>query len=187
MPSQQRYATTCPLFASRGRGCRARRGGRAGNPATLPCLRRCKQSLRSWFENDDGAITGLYDEHYKLIRDMTVTTPRPAPLINDEASRQVGVLERLRAKVYALEALRARDGEIAVLDANALMHYQRPDEIPVGRGSGCPRGADHPADPARRGRCFRHAQRRDCRRQRPRSQTRPARRPPPRVFAGRVM
>jgi hypothetical protein len=89
-----------------------------------------EQSLRSWFEDDDDASTGLYGEHYKLIRDMTATTPRPAPLINDEAARQVIVLERLRAKVQTLESLQARDGQIAVIDTNALMHYQRPDEIP---------------------------------------------------------
>jgi len=39
------------------------------------------------------------------------------------------VLERLRAKVTALEALRGREGQIAVLDTNVLMHYRRLDEI----------------------------------------------------------
>jgi rRNA-processing protein FCF1 len=88
-----------------------------------------ERALRSWFEDDDGAVAGLYGEHYKLIRDMTASTPRPSPLINDEAARQVSVLERLRAKVTALEALRGREGQIAVLDTNVLMHYQRLDEI----------------------------------------------------------
>lgn len=89
-----------------------------------------EQALRSWFEDDDGAVTGLYGEHYKLIREMTASTPRPSPLINDEAARQVRVLEQLRAKVRALEALMAREGDIAVLDTNVLMPYQRLDEIP---------------------------------------------------------
>ena len=53
-----------------------------------------ERSLRSWFEDDDGAVVGFYDEHYKLIRDMTAATPRPAPLIDDEAARQVMELER---------------------------------------------------------------------------------------------
>lgn len=75
-------------------------------------------------------VAGLYGEHYKLIRDMTASTPRPSPLINDEASRQVRVLERLRAKVKALEMLRTRQGQIAVPGTNVLMHYQRLDEIP---------------------------------------------------------
>jgi hypothetical protein len=41
----------------------------------------------------------------------------------------VGVLERLRAKLTALEALRGREGQIAVLGTNVHMHYQRLDEI----------------------------------------------------------
>lgn len=104
----------------------------------LQLVETLEQALRSWFEDDDGAVTGLYGEHYKLIRDMTAATPRPAPLINDEVARQVRLLERLRAKVEALEALRARGGQIAVLDTNALMHYQRPDEIPWAEVLGAP-------------------------------------------------
>lgn len=88
-----------------------------------------ENALRSWFDDDDGAAQGLYGEHYKLIRDMTASTPRPSPLINDEAGRQVRALESLKGKVAALEALRSREGQIAVLDTNVLMHYQRPDEI----------------------------------------------------------
>jgi hypothetical protein len=64
-----------------------------------------EQALSSWFEDDDGAVAGLHGEHYKLIRDLAASTPRPSPLINDEAARQVGVLERLGAKLTALEAL----------------------------------------------------------------------------------
>ena len=60
-----------------------------------------ERALSSWFEDDDGAVAGLHGEHYKLIGDMTASTPRPSPLINDEAARQVSVLERLRAKVTA--------------------------------------------------------------------------------------
>jgi hypothetical protein len=104
----------------------------------LQLVETLEQALRSWFEDDDGAVTGLHGEHYKLIRDMTATTPRPAPLINDEVTRQVGMLERLKAKVQALEALRARGGQVAVLDTNALMHYQRPDEIPWADVLGAP-------------------------------------------------
>jgi hypothetical protein len=104
----------------------------------LQLVETLEQALRSWFEDDDGAVTGLYGEHYKLIRDMTAATPRPAPLINDEVARQVRVLEQLRAKVQALEALRVRGGQIAVLDTNALMHYQRPDEIPWAEVLGAP-------------------------------------------------
>jgi hypothetical protein len=96
----------------------------------LQLVETLEQALLSWFEDDDGAVAGLYGEHYKLTREMTASTPRPSPLLNDEAARQVRVLERLRAKVQALEALRAREGQIAVLDTNVLMHYQRPDEIP---------------------------------------------------------
>jgi hypothetical protein len=95
----------------------------------LQLVETLEQALRSWFEDDDGAVAGLYGEHYKLIREMTASTPRPSPLLNDEAARQVRVLERLRAKVRALEALRAREGHIAVLDTNVLMHYLRLDEI----------------------------------------------------------
>jgi hypothetical protein len=50
-----------------------------------------ERSLRSWSEDDDGAVAWLYGEQYKLIRDMTTATPRPAPLIDDEAARQVMV------------------------------------------------------------------------------------------------
>jgi len=95
----------------------------------LQLVETLEQALRSWFEDDDGAVAGLYGGYYKLIRDMTASTPRPSPLINDEAARQVSVLERLRAKVAALEALRGREGQISVLDTNVLMHYQRLDEI----------------------------------------------------------
>ena len=95
----------------------------------LQLVETLEQALRSWFEDDDGAVIGFHGGHYKLIRDMTVSTTRPAPLINDEAARQVRVLERLREKVQALEVLGARDGQIAVLDTNALMHYQRPDDL----------------------------------------------------------
>lgn len=72
---------------------------------------------------------GLHGEHCKLIRDVTASTPRPSPLVNDEAARQVSVLERLRAKVTALDALRGREGQIAVLGTNVLMRYRRLDEI----------------------------------------------------------
>jgi hypothetical protein len=96
----------------------------------LRLVETLEQALRSWFEDDDGAVAGLYGEHYKLIREMTASTPRPSPLLNDEAARQVRVLERMKAKVQALEALRAREGHITVLDTNVLMHYQRLDEIP---------------------------------------------------------
>jgi rRNA-processing protein FCF1 len=95
----------------------------------LQLVETLEKALRSWFEDDDGAVAALHGEHYKLIRDMTASTPRPSPLINDEAARQVSVLERLRGKVTALEALRGREGQVAVLDTNVLMHYQRLDEI----------------------------------------------------------
>lgn len=95
----------------------------------LQLVETLELALRSWFEDDDGAVAGLHGEHYKLIRDMTASTPRPSPLINDEAARQVRALERLRTKVQALAALRDRAGQVAVLDTNVLMHYQRPDEI----------------------------------------------------------
>jgi hypothetical protein len=95
----------------------------------LQLVETLEQALSSWFEDDDGAVAGLHGERCKLIRNMTASTPRPSPLINDEAARQVSVLERLRAKVTALEALRGREGQIAVLDTNVLMHYQRLDEI----------------------------------------------------------
>jgi len=72
---------------------------------------------------------GLRGERCKLTRGMTASTPRPSPLINDEAAGQVSVLERLRAKVTALEALSGREGQIAVLDTNVIMHYQGLDEI----------------------------------------------------------
>ncbi|MGH3826905.1 MAG: PIN domain-containing protein [Pseudonocardiaceae bacterium] len=96
----------------------------------LQLVETLEQALRSWFEDDDGAVAGLYGEHYKLIREMAAATPRPAPLINDEAARQVRALERLSAKVQALEALRNREGHVAVLDTNVLMHYHRLGEIP---------------------------------------------------------
>ena len=35
-------------------------------------------ALSSWFEDDDGAVAGLHGEHYKLIRDMTASIPRPS-------------------------------------------------------------------------------------------------------------
>jgi hypothetical protein len=95
----------------------------------LQLVETIENALRSWFDDDEGAAQGLYGEHYKLIRDMTASTPRPSPLINDEAARQVRALETLKGKVTALEALRSREGQIAVLDTNVLMHYQRPDEI----------------------------------------------------------
>ena len=47
-------------------------------------------------------------EHYKLIRDMTASTPRPSPLINDEAARQVSVLERLRERCTCAWLTRVR-------------------------------------------------------------------------------
>jgi hypothetical protein len=90
----------------------------------LQLVETLEQALRSWFEDDDGAVAGLYGEHYKLIRDMTASTPCPSPLINDEAARQMRVLERLRAKVTVLEALRGREGQIAVLDTKVLMHVR---------------------------------------------------------------
>ena len=71
----------------------------------------------------------LHGGHYKLIRDVTASTPRPSPLVNDEAARQVSALERLRAKVTALDALRGREGQIAVLGTNVLARYRRLDEI----------------------------------------------------------
>jgi hypothetical protein len=64
----------------------------------LQLVETLEQALRSWFEDDDGAVAGLYGEHYKLIREMTASTPRPSPLLNDEAARQVRVLERMKAK-----------------------------------------------------------------------------------------
>jgi hypothetical protein len=90
----------------------------------LQLVETLEEALRSWFEDDDDAVAGLYGEHFKLIREMTASTPRPSPLLDDETARQVRVLERLRAKVQALEALRAREGQIAVLDTNVLMRYQ---------------------------------------------------------------
>jgi hypothetical protein len=88
----------------------------------LQLVETLERALSSWFEDDDGAVAGLHGEHCKLIRDMTASTPRPSPLINDEAARQVSVLGRLRAKVTALDALRGREGQIAVWDqcAHAL-------------------------------------------------------------------
>jgi len=62
----------------------------------LQLVETLEQALRSWFEDDDGAVAGLYSEHYRLIREMTASTPRPSPLLNDEAARQVRALERLR-------------------------------------------------------------------------------------------
>ncbi|MHB1595613.1 MAG: PIN domain-containing protein [Streptosporangiaceae bacterium] len=95
----------------------------------LQLVETIENALRSWFDDDDGATQGLYGEHYKLIRGMTASTPRPSPLINDEAARQVRALETLKGAVAGLQALRSREGQIAVLDTNVLMHYQRPDKI----------------------------------------------------------
>jgi hypothetical protein len=83
----------------------------------LQLVETLEQALSSWFEDDDGAVAGLHGEHCKLIRDLAASTPRPSPLINDEAARQVSVLER-----------RPR-GSDRGLGTNVLMRYQRLDEI----------------------------------------------------------
>jgi hypothetical protein len=88
-----------------------------------------ERALRSWFEDDDGSRAGLFGEHYWLIRDMSASTPRGAPLIGDEVERQVRALRGLREKVAALQSLRARPGVIAFPDTNVLMHYQRPEKV----------------------------------------------------------
>jgi predicted ribonuclease YlaK len=65
-----------------------------------------------------------------MIRDMTASTPRPSPLINDEADRQVRVLEALRTQLQAFQIPRERPGLPMILDTNVLMHYQRLDRVP---------------------------------------------------------
>jgi hypothetical protein len=45
----------------------------------LQLVETLERALSSWFEDDDGAVVGLHGEHYKLIRDMTASTPRPSP------------------------------------------------------------------------------------------------------------
>jgi predicted ribonuclease YlaK len=61
-------------------------------------------------------------------------------MINEEASRQVRVLERLRSEVKSLEMLRTRPEQIAVLDTNVLMHYRRLDEVPWTEALGVTQG-----------------------------------------------
>ena len=56
---------------------------------------------------------------------MTQDTPRPYPLVSGEIDRQVRVLTALRGKLEALRVLRDRPGELAVLDTNVPMHFQR--------------------------------------------------------------
>lgn len=102
----------------------------AARDAYLVVLEAVDPSLRSWFEDDDGAGVGMHGDHYKLIREMSGYTARPLPLIDDEIGRQVRVLEALKADVRALESLRARPGRLVVLDTNTLMHFHRPDGIP---------------------------------------------------------
>jgi rRNA-processing protein FCF1 len=96
----------------------------------LQVVETVERVLPSLFEDDDGMAAGMFGDHYRLIRDMSPSTPRPAPLIEDEAGRQVRALQRLRDRVERLKALRNRAGLPVVLDTNVLMHYRRPDEVP---------------------------------------------------------
>jgi hypothetical protein len=96
----------------------------------LQAVETVEAQLAAMFDDDDGVAAGLFGEHYKMIRDMSDATPRPAPLVNDEAQRQVRALERLKAKVQAVLALKDREGDLVILDTNVLMHYQRLDTVP---------------------------------------------------------
>jgi rRNA-processing protein FCF1 len=95
----------------------------------LVVLEALDPSLRTWFEDDDGAGAGLYSDHHKMIREMSGYTARPDPLIQGEIDRQVRVLESLKRSLQALEHLRARHGQPVVIDTNVLMHFQRPDKV----------------------------------------------------------
>ena len=95
----------------------------------LQLVETLDQALSSWFEDDDGARVGAAWRALQADPRHDCLDAAPISLINDEAARQVSVLERLRAKVTALESLSGREGQIAVLDTTVLMHYQRLDEI----------------------------------------------------------
>jgi rRNA-processing protein FCF1 len=106
--------------------CRVSRGRTVGHKHATPIwwsLRPLDPSLRSWFEDDDGAGVGLYGDHYKMIREMSDYAARPSPLIDAETGRQIRVLEALKSGIQKLVSLRARHGVLAVLDTNVLMHF----------------------------------------------------------------
>jgi hypothetical protein len=95
----------------------------------LQVVETVERQLASLFEDDDGTAAGLFGEQYRMIREMSASTPRPEPLIGLEAGRQVTALQRLVSGVTALRALRDRVGVPVVLDTNVLMHYHRPDRV----------------------------------------------------------
>ena len=96
----------------------------------LQLVEALERPLSSWFEDDDGAVAGAAWRALQADprRDCLDAAPI-SPLVNDEAARQVSALERLRAKVTALDALRGREGQIAVLGTNVLARYRKLDEI----------------------------------------------------------
>jgi hypothetical protein len=101
-----------------------------GQNAYLQAAETIEASLRSWFEDDDGAGAGIVGDGYTRVREMTETTPRPYPLVSAEIGRQMRALRTLGEKLEALLVLRDRPGEPVVLDTNVLMHFLRPDEVP---------------------------------------------------------
>jgi len=102
---------------------------RAAQNGYLQVAEAVEQHLASLFEDDNGTASGLFGEQYRMIREMTASTPRPEPLIGLEAGRQAAALQRLVSGVTALRALRDREGVPVVLDTNVLMHYHRPDRV----------------------------------------------------------
>ncbi len=103
----------------------------------LQVVETVEWQLASLFEDDDGTAAGLFGEQYKMIREMSASTPRPEPLIGLEAGRQAAALRRLVSGVTALRALRDRKGVPVVLDTNVLMHYHRPDRVLWAEVIGC--------------------------------------------------
>jgi hypothetical protein len=95
----------------------------------LQVVETVERQLASLFEDDDGTAAGLFGEQYRMIREMSASTPRSEPLIGLEAGRQAAALQRLVSDVTALRALRDREGVPVVLDTNILMHYHRPDRV----------------------------------------------------------
>src|SRR5260370_3566312 len=61
----------------------------------LQVVETVEWQLASLFEDDDGTAAGLFGEQYKMIREMSASTPRPEPLIGLEAGRQAAALPRL--------------------------------------------------------------------------------------------
>lgn len=103
----------------------------------LQVVETVERQLASLFEDDEGTAAGLFGEQYRMIREMSASTPRPEPLIGLEAGRQAAALQRLVSGVTALRALRDRIGVPVVLDTNVLMHYHRPDRVPWAEVIGC--------------------------------------------------